>query len=57
MKTYEYKYRKRGLPESAEKTDTIEAKSFFEANAKAADIIGEECVIVSMRTVKDEGGE
>jgi len=54
MKTYEYKYRKRGLPESEELVKTLEAKSFYEAGSKAAEQIGEEYVVTSIKMIKEE---
>jgi len=57
MKTYQYFYRKRGLPKSELKTSTVEASGFHDANSKAAEIVGKDCVVVRVVRRKDKQHE
>lgn len=53
-KTFEVSYRKRGLPESPLQITEIEAGSFPEAKYKAQVQVGEEYIINTVRTKKEE---
>ena len=54
MKTYQDFFRKRGLPKSEEKVGLVEASGFYDANSKAAEIVGKENVIVRVVRRKDK---
>lgn len=54
MKIYQYFYRKRGQPESEEKTGLIQVTGFYNANSKAAEVVGSDYVITKVIRRKDE---
>ena len=57
MKKYQYFYRKRGQPESEEKTGVINAYGYFHANAKAQEDVGNDYVVTRVLRVKEEQNE
>lgn len=53
MKTYRYFFRKRGQPKSEERTGLIEAAGFYDANSKAAEVIGKDHIVTRVIRVKE----
>lgn len=54
MKTYQYFFRKRGQPKSEERSGLVEANGFYDANSKAAEVVGRDCVVTRVLRTKEK---
>lgn len=57
MKTWDFFYRKRGLPQSIEQHGVVEADNFYDANSKASKTIGEDHVVLRVVRRREDENE